>query len=158
MKRALLMAVGFIAVALAVLGIVLPLLPTTPFLLLAGYCFARSSPRFLRWLLSHRVLGPYIRSYREGTLDQRTRWRTIGILWLTLLASALVLDASLHLRLGLAAVGVGVTWHLLALRRARAGASVAAGAAGADADSQAGRPPHTVDADAPQKATAARES
>ena len=63
--RYLLMAVGWVSVVLGVIGIFLPVLPTTPFLLLAAACFARSSPRFYQWLINHRQLGPWIRDYRS---------------------------------------------------------------------------------------------
>ncbi len=64
--RYLLLAIGWLSVALGVLGIFLPVLPTTPFLLLAAACFARSSPRFHHWLVHHPKLGPWIRDYLSG--------------------------------------------------------------------------------------------
>jgi uncharacterized membrane protein YbaN (DUF454 family) len=65
MKSRLYVAAGCIAVALGLAGIPLPLLPTTPFLLLAAFCFARGSKRWHDWLLGHRVFGPYIAAFRE---------------------------------------------------------------------------------------------
>ncbi len=61
----LLIIAGFVSIILGIVGIVVPLLPTTPFILLAGFCFARSSPRWHRWLLAHPFLGSYIKAYTE---------------------------------------------------------------------------------------------
>ena len=66
MLRYVLLAIGWLSVVLGVIGIFLPVLPTTPFLLLAAACFARSSPRFYHWLVDHPRLGPWIRDYLEG--------------------------------------------------------------------------------------------
>ncbi|MCA1921685.1 MULTISPECIES: DUF454 family protein [Buttiauxella] len=65
MKRIILIIIGWLAVVLATLGVVLPLLPTTPFLLLAAWCFARSSPRFHHWLLYRSWFGSYIRHWQD---------------------------------------------------------------------------------------------
>ena len=64
--RYLLLSIGWLSVALGVIGIFLPVLPTTPFLLLAAACFVRSSRRFYLWLVTHPHLGPWIRDYLEG--------------------------------------------------------------------------------------------
>ena len=84
MTRILLIACGTLCVALAVLGLFLPVLPTTPLLLLAAVCYARSSERFYHWLMTNRWFGAYIRNYREGR----------GIpLWHKVLAISLLLSA-----------------------------------------------------------------
>ncbi len=67
MKRTVFIALGVLNVALGTAGILLPLLPTTPFLLLAAFLFARSDERWHAWLLNHRYLGPYIHAFRDKT-------------------------------------------------------------------------------------------
>ncbi len=77
--RAVWFAVGLSAVALAVLGVVLPLLPTTPFVLLSAFAFARSSDRWHAWLRHHRVFGPIIKNWREhGAISRRAK--LIGVM------------------------------------------------------------------------------
>jgi uncharacterized membrane protein YbaN (DUF454 family) len=66
MKSRLYVAAGCVAVALGLAGIPIPLLPTTPFLLLAAFCFARGSKRWHDWLIGHRIFGPYIAAFREN--------------------------------------------------------------------------------------------
>lgn len=76
--KTLLAALGAFALALGVIGIFVPLLPTTPFLLLAAALWVRSSPRLYGWLLSHRRLGGYIRDFREKRpfrcVPRSSRW------------------------------------------------------------------------------------
>lgn len=110
---------GHLSLGLGVAGVFVPLLPTTPFLLLAAFCFARSSERWLRWLMHHRILGSYLRNYREGLA--MTRWHktlTLLLLWTGLGVSAALGVHSLWARLVLVTVGAGVTLHVLWIRTA----------------------------------------
>ena len=77
---------GSVAVVLGILGIFLPLLPTTPFLLLASWCFARGSDRLHRWLLSHRVFGEYLRNFEAGRgIPLKAKIVATVLLWTSLL-------------------------------------------------------------------------
>ena len=83
---------GVISVGVGIVGIVVPLLPTTPFLLIAAACFVRSSEKLHRWLTGHRWLGPYIRNYQEHrAITNRTRVVALLLLWGTLGYSAFAL-------------------------------------------------------------------
>lgn len=91
--RSLVFALGWLSVALGVLGIFLPLLPTTPFMLLAAACFARSSPRFYRWLTSHPRFGPMIADYLAGKgLPLRAKFWAIGLLWCSIVLGVFWVD------------------------------------------------------------------
>jgi uncharacterized protein len=108
--RALLMTGGTISVVLGVAGIILPLVPTTPFLLLAAFCYARSSDRCYNWLLSHRYLGPYITNWRRGErLTLRQAAVTLAVVWATVLVTAIFVIEATWLRLFFLTPAVGVT-------------------------------------------------
>ena len=114
LKRCAMIGIGTLCVVLGVIGIVLPLLPTTPFLVLAAALYARSSPRFHDWLLSRKHLGEYIRAYQEGRgMSAGAKASSLTLLWLTLGSSALFAVEILAVRLLLLAIGLGVTTHLL---------------------------------------------
>ena len=113
-KRIALMAGGTVAVALGVAGLFLPVLPTTPFLLLAAVCFSRSSKRFYDWLLSNRWCGAYIRNYREGRgITRRQKAIAILFLWLTIGYTAGFAVSLGWVRLVLLGIAAAVTLHLL---------------------------------------------
>lgn len=114
--RPLLIAAGIVLVAVGAVGIFVPLLPTTIFLLLAAGCFGRSSPGAYRWLTTNRWFGPILRDYNEGRgATMRTKVTSIVTLWLGLgLAAWLLWNPWIDL--ALAVIGGSVTWHLVRLR------------------------------------------
>ena len=86
--RGLWLAAGWLFLGLGLLGVVLPVLPTTPFLLLAAACFARSSPRLHGWLLNHRTFGPPIRNWEEnGAISRRAKRLAVGTMAAVLVGS-----------------------------------------------------------------------
>ncbi|HUH87086.1 MAG TPA: YbaN family protein [Pusillimonas sp.] len=104
--------VGGIALALAALGVALPLLPTTPFLLVAAACFLRGSPRMHAWLTQNQVFGHYLRDYQEKkAVPLRIKVVAIGLMWLSLGYSMLFVVPTLKIPLGL--IGLGVTAYLV---------------------------------------------
>ncbi len=116
LMRLVLIACGTLCVALGVLGIFLPLLPTTVFLLLAAACYARSSERFYHRLLNHRWLGSYIRNHREGRgMRRRDKAVTLALLWIGIGATAIWSVEALWLRALLAVIALSVTVHVARL-------------------------------------------
>lgn len=88
MTRGLFAATGTASACLGALGIFVPLLPTTPFLLLSAYCFSKSSPALHGWLVIHRHLGPYLEHYRAGRpLSPRDLTVTLALLWASITGS-----------------------------------------------------------------------
>ena len=121
--RALWFIAGTICVALGAIGIVLPILPTTPFLLAAAACYYKSSEKMHRWLLNNKWFGEYIRNYTEGKgLPMKTKIAALSLLWITIVFSTVfmlhrLLPAQLVLpmQLIMVAVAVVVSIHILRL-------------------------------------------
>jgi len=114
--RALFFAAGTFTLALGAIGIVLPVLPTTPFLLLALACYFRSSERMSRWMLDNRYFGKYIRNYKEGKgIPLKTKLFALTVLWTAIVYSALFIIPLLIVQIILFAVAVAVTIHLTRL-------------------------------------------
>lgn len=100
---------------MGIAGILIPLLPTTPFLLVAAACYVRSSEKLYHWLLQNRFARGYIENYREGRgLPARTKVSSIGVLWITLAVSAFMVEIW-WIWIILGAVAVGVTLFILSL-------------------------------------------
>ncbi len=115
--RWLLRAAGILAVIIGVVALLVPILPTTPFLLLAAACFIRSSDRFYEWLINHRWLGPPVKNYRErGGATLRIKAASIATLWCSVVFSSVFVVRTWTARSILAAVVLGVTVHLLTLK------------------------------------------
>ena len=113
--RIFLIIVGCISLALAVLGLFLPMLPTTPFLLLSATAWVKASPKLYEWLLNHRVFGGFIRNYREHrAIPLHVKIISVSLVWLTIgYCIFAVVDEWWWAQLLLALVAIGVSWHIL---------------------------------------------
>ena len=113
--KILFVILGCISLGLGVAGIFLPLLPTTPLLLLAAALFVRSSPRLYEWLLNHPHLGSYIRNFREHrAIPLRVKVVSVSMVWLTLgYCIVAVVDAWPWAQIGLFLLAVAISWHIL---------------------------------------------
>ncbi len=108
---------GSLCVLLGILGLFLPVLPTTPFLLLAGWLFATSSKKCYDWLLNHRQLGPYIRDYRKRRgLSVRKKIWVLSTLWLTIGFSAVLVMTKWWSKVALFTIAIGVSVHILRMK------------------------------------------
>lgn len=108
---------GTLSLGLGLFGIFVPVLPTTPLLLLAAACYARSSQRFYCWLINNRLFGAYIRSYREGRgLPLKVRAFTIIMLWTTIGLTIMVFIDEHWLRGLLLVIALAVTVHVASLK------------------------------------------
>lgn len=115
-KKILLITAGSISLALGILGVFLPVLPTTPFLLLTAFCYVRSSKRLYTWLINHKVFGSYIYNYMcYKAVKKRVKTGAVIFLWITIGISILTIG-SLHIRIFLLVVGIAVSWHILSLK------------------------------------------
>jgi uncharacterized membrane protein YbaN (DUF454 family) len=116
-KRRLLLLAGVVCTGLGIVGIFIPILPTTPFLLLAAACFLRSSERFYRLLLDNRFLGAYIRNNIEGRgMPLKLKIATILLLWLTMGLTITFAVENLAVRIILIIIAIGVTTHICLIR------------------------------------------
>jgi uncharacterized protein len=121
--RLLWLAAGLVCVGLGLIGIVLPILPTTPFLLAAAACFCKSSTRMYNWLLGNKLFGEYIKNYKEGKgIPMKTKITALTVLWVTIGVSTIFFlnrllptELVLPMQLIMVAVAVGVTAHILKL-------------------------------------------
>lgn len=115
--RYLYLASGILLVAIGVIGIFLPILPTTIFLILASACFVKGSPRANEWLRNHKILGMYIKNYQDKSgLTIKAKVFNVTLLWIMILSSAYFFTEEFFIRLLLLAIAVGVTIHLLMVK------------------------------------------
>ena len=115
--KPILLVVGTISLILGAIGIFLPILPTTPFLLLSAACYVRSSERMYNWLLGNGWFGKYIKNYREGRgIPLKTKIIAVTLLWVGILYSTIiVVNGFLVAKLALLIIAVGVSIHLVRL-------------------------------------------
>lgn len=119
-KKYALISAGLASTALGVAGIFIPLLPTTPFLLLAAACFLRSSDSLYEKLTTHRILGEYIRNYSERrAITLKTKITAIVLLWLSIGYSVIYIINLIYVKMILLVIAACVTAHLVSLNTLR---------------------------------------
>ena len=106
---------GVLSLGLGVAGIFLPLLPTTPLLLLSAWCFTHSSERLYEWLINHRVFGKYIRNFREHrAIPLHVKVVSVGLTWLTIgYCVVAVVDEHWWAQAAMLLLAAAITWHIL---------------------------------------------
>ena len=116
-KRILLISTGAFFVGVGIAGIFIPILPTTPFLLIAAALYAKSSQKFYNWLINNKIFGRYIKNYREGKgIPLKLKIFTIALLWITIGCSAFFAVDILWVRIILGIIAVGVTIHIIRIK------------------------------------------
>jgi len=113
----LLILLGTISLAFGIVGVFLPLLPTTPFLLLAAACYARSSEKFYNWLLNNRLFGNYIKNYRSGMgIPVKVKISSLALLWLTILSTIIFFIVTIWVKLLVLFIAIMVSYHILSIK------------------------------------------
>ncbi len=115
--KILLITTGTLFICIGIAGIFIPILPTTPFLLISAALYARSSKRFYDWLLNNRIFGRFIKDYREGKgIPLRIKIITIALLWITMGFSFFFATGIFWIRAVLVLIAIGVTIHIVKIR------------------------------------------
>ena len=116
--RIILILIGSVSFALGVLGIFLPMLPTTPFLLLSAAAWLKASPSLYEWLLNHRIFGEYIRNFREHrAIPLRVKIISVSMVWLTIgYCIIAVVDEWWWAQLLMALLAIAISWHILSYK------------------------------------------
>jgi len=119
LKKYLLIALGSVALVLGIIGVFLPVLPTTPFLILAAFCYTRSSKRLYNWLINHKILGVYIYNYMTyKAVTKSTKIGSLIFLWLSISISMFIIS-NIYITILLLFIGGAVSTHLLTLKTLR---------------------------------------
>lgn len=119
-KRGLFFILGFVSLFLAIFGIFLPLLPTTPFLLLSAYCFARTSNKWYDWLLNHKYFGKIIRDYHQKKgVTLGIKIYALSLLWTTILSSVIFVVDLFFVDALLILIALVVSLHIIKLKTFR---------------------------------------
>jgi uncharacterized protein len=113
----ILVVLGTFFLLIGIVGIFIPILPTTPFLLLSAACYARGSKKFYNWLINNKWLGEYIKNYHEGRgIPINVKMLTIAFLWITIVFSIIIIVNNYFIQIILLIIAVVVTIHILTIK------------------------------------------
>ena len=116
-SRYLLMALGFVSLVLAFIGAFLPIIPTTPFVILSVWLFSKSSDRFYKALMAHKICGPPVKDYLSGRgIKKKYKIISVSFMWISLMASLLIswsIPNTLWVKILVPLIGCYVTWFIL---------------------------------------------
>ncbi len=113
----LLASLGLISLSLGIVGIFLPLLPTTPFLLLSATLFMKSSKRLYNWLMNHKYLGEHLQNYLlHKTISKKSKISALSLLWIAILATIIMIIDNLIIKILLLVIAIAVTIHILSFK------------------------------------------
>jgi uncharacterized membrane protein YbaN (DUF454 family) len=116
LTKYILIALGFFFIALGLIGVFIPVLPTVPFMLLAAFCFLKSSESLYNWLVNHKKFGAPIKSFMEHkALKKSTKIKAITSIWLSLILSMCLVQA-MHVTIILILTGLALTAYLLSFK------------------------------------------
>mgnify|MGYP006284138881 FL=1 len=117
MLKSLYVGIGTFSLGIGIIGIVVPLLPTTPFLLLSAACYAKGSERMYQWFINIRWIGKTIKNYHEGNgISIKGKIISIIFLWLTILVSMILMYPNTIVQLLLLIITISVTYHIISLK------------------------------------------
>ncbi|HAN20306.1 MAG: hypothetical protein A2Y15_03525 [Clostridiales bacterium GWF2_36_10] len=116
LKKYFLITAGTLSLILGIIGVFIPVLPTTPFLLLSSFCYMKGSERLYRWLINSKQFGTFITNYTKyKVIKKNTKIVSLIFLWLSLCISFFLIEA-LYIRILIITIGIGVSIHLLILK------------------------------------------
>ena len=112
MKRAFYFILGCLSLLTGVIGILLPVLPTVPLVLLAAWCFSRSSERFRIWITEHRYFGPIIEKYKDGKIERKIKISIVLLITLSISISIYIIPLA-WVKYGLLVIGLSVSLYII---------------------------------------------
>jgi len=115
-KKTVFLFLGLILTFLGIIGIFIPVLPTTPLLLLASYCYVRSSEKLYLWLINHRIFGRYIRDYNKyRAVDKKSKTIAVILIWVSMMISMSLISKT-PVRIVLLITGLAVTYFISTIK------------------------------------------
>lgn len=116
-KRIMLLILGTVSFIIAIIGIILPLIPTTPLLLVTAACYLRASERMYNWLINNKYFGKHILRFKDGKgIPLKTKVFVITLLWISIMISVVLFIPLMLVKLLLIAIAISITWYISSIK------------------------------------------